>query len=322
MNQSQLSSLVFAMVILLWPQSSVTAQNKEKLLPFGDMNHWVIRNISESAVIGGKTKTLYEVGPNQTINGNKPYKNTGNSPWGTSNVMAKVMGVVKTNCSVTRDKHANGYCAKLTTHIEHVKVLGLMNINVLAAGSLFLGSMTEPITSTKDGPKSLNWGIPFTERPKAIKYDYRVAVTGEKNRIKQNGFSKPSSVPGQDYAITVLVLQKRTEDAKGNITAKRVGTMVVRYGKSTNGWVNGATYDIMYGDIRNNPKYNAGLMGLRQNDYAINSHGKSVPVRETGWASADERPTHLALQFSSSHGGAYIGTPGNTLWIDNVKLVY
>ena len=101
------------MVILLWPQSSVTAQNKEKLLPFGDMNHWVIRNISESAVIGGKTKTLYEVGPNQTINGNKPYKNAGNSPWGTSNVMAKVMGVVKTNCSVTRDKHANGYCAKL-----------------------------------------------------------------------------------------------------------------------------------------------------------------------------------------------------------------
>jgi hypothetical protein len=63
-------------------------------------------------------------------------------------------------------------------------------------------------------------------------------------------------------------------------------------------------------------------MGLRQTDYALNSHGKSVLVRETGWAAADEKPTHLALQFASSHGGAYIGTPGNTLWIDNVKLVY
>ena len=156
MNQSQLSSVVFAAAILFGPQSSVTAQNKEKLIPFGDMNHWVIRNINESAVIGGNTKTLYEIGPNQTINGNKPYHNTGNSPWATSNVMAKVMGVVKTNCSVTRDKHDSGYCAKMTTHIESVKVLGLMNINVLAAGSLFLGSMTEPITSTKDGPKSLN----------------------------------------------------------------------------------------------------------------------------------------------------------------------
>ena len=28
------------------------------------------------------------------------------------------------------------------------------------------------------------------------------------------------------------------------------------------------------------------------------------------------------LQFSSSHGGAYIGSPGNTLWVDNVRLVY
>lgn len=314
--------MLFAVVLTLGTFSPATAQSKEKLIPYGDMNRWVIRNIHESAVIGGNTKTLYEVGPNQTINGNKPYSNTGNSPWASSNVMAKVMGVVKTNCSVTRDRHDNGYCAKMTTHIESVKVLGLMNIKVLAAGSMFLGSMKEPITSTKDGPKSLNWGIPFTERPKAIKYDYKVYVPGEKNRIRQTGFSKPSTVAGQDYAITVLVLQKRTEDAKGNITAKRVGTMVVRYGKSTNGWVDGATYEIMYGDIRNNPKYDAALMGLRQTDYALNSHGKSVLVRETGWAAADEKPTHLALQFASSHGGAYIGTPGNTLWIDNVKLVY
>lgn len=30
----------------------------------------------------------------------------------------------------------------------------------------------------------------------------------------------------------------------------------------------------------------------------------------------------MMLQFSSSYGGAYIGSPGNTLWIDNVELVY
>jgi hypothetical protein len=28
------------------------------------------------------------------------------------------------------------------------------------------------------------------------------------------------------------------------------------------------------------------------------------------------------LQFSSSHGGAYVDSPGNTFWVDNVKLVY
>lgn len=86
--------------------------------------------------------------------------------------------------------------------------------------------------------------------------------------------------------------------------------------------MNNATYQILYGDIRNNPNYDARTMGLRKTDYARNSKGKSVPVVETGWAPQGTAPTHLMLQFSSSHGGAYIGSPGNTLWIDNVELVY
>jgi hypothetical protein len=63
-------------------------------------------------------------------------------------------------------------------------------------------------------------------------------------------------------------------------------------------------------------------MGLRSVGYARNSKGESVLVKETGWASPDEKPTHMLLQFSSSHGGAYVGSPGNTFWVDNVKLVY
>ena len=199
---------------------------------------------------------------------------------------------------------------------------GLINSKVLAAGSLFLGDVHEPITSTKDGPKAINWGVPFHQRPKALRYDYRTLLSDSPTRIRQNGFSSASTVAGHDYAVTVLYLQKRTEDSKGNITAKRVGTMVVKYGKSTNGWVDNATYKIHYGDIRNMAGYDASLMGLRSTDYARNSKGKSVPVRETGWASADETPTHLVLQFSSSHGGAYVGTPGNTFWIDDGWLVY
>ena len=68
--------------------------------------------------------------------------------------------------------------------------------------------------------------------------------------------------------------------------------------------------------------YDASTMGLRSVDYARNSKGKSVLVRETGWADAGETPSHLVLQFSSSHGGAYVGTVGNTFWVDNVGLVY
>jgi hypothetical protein len=323
-KETGMEKIVFSLAIALASLSGLPVQGQKKVVPlkYGNMDHWVIRNIKESAIIGGNQKTIYAVGPNMPLNGNTPYTNKGGSPWGSSNVLAHVSGIYKTNNSVYRDKRGNGYCAKLETHIEKVKVLGLINIKVLAAGSLFLGDVREPITSTKDGPKAINWGIPFTARPKAVQFDYKTYMPQSANRIKQNGFSGASTVAGRDYAIAVLYLQKRHEDARGNITAKRVGTMVVKYGKSTNGWVNDATYTIHYGDIRHMAGYDAATMGLRSTDYARNSKGKSVPVRETGWAGIHETPTHLILQFSSSHGGAYIGTPGNTLWIDNVALVY
>lgn len=303
---------------------SINGYGQERFVPFkyGDFNSWVTRHVKESGIIGGDTKTLYEVGPTQSISGNEPYTNKGGSPWGTSNVMAKVSGITKTNVSVFREKRDAGYCAKLVTHIEKVKVLGLININVLAAGSLYLGDMKEPITGTKEGPQALNWGIPFTGRPKALRYDYKVAIASSPDRIRLTGFSGKSTIKGKDFAVTVLLLQKRHEDAKGNITAKRVGTLVITYDKSTQEWKNGATYEIWYGDIRRRKDYNAELMGLRSTDYVRNSHGKSVPVKETGFATVGEKPTHLVLQFSSSHGGAYIGSPGNTFWVDNVGLVY
>lgn len=225
------------------------AQEKVVPIKYGDMDQWIIRKVHESGVIGGNTKLLYEIGPTKEIDGNKPYKNMGGSPWGTSNVMAKVVGIVKTNNSVYRDKRDNGYCARLETHIESVKVLGMVNITVLAAGSIYLGDMLEPITGTKNAEKNMNWGVPFTQRPKAVRYDYKVKMSGEKDRIRLTGFSKKGQVAGQDCAITVFFLQKRMEDAEGNITAKRVGTMVMKYDKDSDGWVNGATYEVLYGDI-------------------------------------------------------------------------
>lgn len=298
------------------------AQEKVVPIKYGDMDQWIIRKVHESGVIGGNTKLLYEIGPTKEIDGNKPYKNMGGSPWGTSNVMAKVVGIVKTNNSVYRDKRDNGYCARLETHIESVKVLGMVNITVLAAGSIYLGDMLEPITGTKNAEKNMNWGVPFTQRPKAVRYDYKVKMSGEKDRIRLTGFSKKGQVAGQDCAITVFFLQKRMEDAEGNITAKRVGTMVMKYDKDSDGWVNGATYEVLYGDITKHLSYNHETMGLRERDYTRNSKGESVLIKEIGWAEANENPTHMILQFSSSHGGAFIGSPGNTLWVDNVKLVY
>ena len=316
-------SRIWVLIVLLVSFMPINAQ-EERFVPikYGDMDHWVVRSIKESGIIGGKTKTLYEIGPDRRIAENTPYKPEGGTPWASSNVMAKVSGITKTNTSVYRDKRDDGYCCKMMTHLESCKVMGLINIKVLAAGSVFLGYMREPISGTKDGLRAINWGIPFKERPKALRFDYKVEVPGSPTRIKQTGFSPKSTVDGPDLCTAVLYLQKREEDSKGNVTAKRVGTVVVAYGKSTDGWVNGATYNIWYGDIRNHEGYSEELMGLRSSDYVLNSKGESVILKETGWADANETPTHLIVQFSSSHGGAFIGTIGNTLWVDNVGLVY
>lgn len=300
----------------------MNAQERVVPIKYGDMDQWITRKIHESGIIGGETKLLYEVGPTQEIDGNIPYVNKGGSPWGTSNVMAKVMGIVKTNTSVYPERRGNGYCAKLETHIESVKALGFINITVLASGSMFLGDMKEPITGTKEGEKNLNIGVPFTSRPQAVRYDYKVKMSGEPNRIRQTGFSRKSTVQGQDCAIMTCLLQKRTEDKDGNIIAKRVGTAVVRYDKNSD-WHNGATYEIHYGDISHTAYYDAELMRLGVGNYhARNSKGESQLIQENGWAAPGEKPTHLIVQFTSSLGGAYVGSPGNTIWVDNVCLVY
>lgn len=298
-------------------------QHQVEQLPFGDMDQWIDRQIKESAIIGGATKHVYAIGPTTTITENKAYKNMGGSPWGTSNVMAQVAGITKTNTSLFPEKRGNGFCARMDTRMESVKVLGLVNITVLAAGSMFLGEVHEPIRGTKNPQKMLNCGIPFTRKPIAIQFDYKVKMSDREKRIRATGFSRITDVEGKDYPAAILLLQKRWEDAKGNIYAKRVGTMVVRYHATTDEWHNNATYPILYGDITGDPSYKAHMMRIQVEErYAVNSKGESVPIQEVAWGEENDEPTHLILQFTSSHGGAYVGSPGNSLWIDNVRLVY
>ena len=307
--------------VVLADGDGVTSEN---VVPFayGDMDNWIVREIHESGIIGGNTKWLYELGPSDTIVGNTAFRNMGGSPWATSNVMAKVAGVVKTNTSVFPEKRGDGMCARMETRYESVKVFGLVDIEVIAAGSVFLGTVHEPIKGTKNPQAMLQSGVPFSKKPKALRFDYKVKAAPEKNRVRSTGFSRKSTVAGQDSLAVILLLQKRWEDAEGNVYSKRVGTMVQRYTESTPDWVNDATYPILYGNITSKPEYKPYMRIQVEERYTLNSNGKSVPIQEVGWAEPGEAPTHMVLQFTSSHGGAYIGSPGNTFWIDNVELIY
>ncbi len=302
-----------------------TAQAQEVLMKYGDFEQWITREVKESVLVGGKTRTLYEVGPTQTWPRNTAYTNQGGSPWGTSNVYARVAGVVKSNESVYPDMHNGNRCAKLESHIVKCKAIGIINITVFAAGSVFAGETQEPITSSSNPMSKISAGIPFTKRPKALKFDYKIQLSGEPNRIRETGFSRKKTIEGMDKCEVLLLLQKRWEDSEGKIHAKRVGTMWKRFDQNTE-WREGQTFPIHYGDITKTSYYQDFMKlqneGSERVYYTLNSEGDNVLIHEEGWADTDETPTHMILFFNSSHGGAYIGSPGNTMWIDNVKMVY
>lgn len=294
-------------------------------IKYGDMEQWVTRNIKESAIIGGKTKQVYAIGPTATINGNQPYKNRGGSPWSTSNVLAKVSGVTKTSCQVVPGQHpGHGKCAVLESKIENCKALGIININVMVAGSMFLGHMIEPIKSTKNPYTKMEMGIPFTKRPSALVYDYELIIPPTNERVYSSGFSRKRVMKGHDNAEVMILLQRRWEDAEGNIYAKRVGTGRELLTRASSGWKNGHHLDIHYGDITKQPYFraNMNLIPEAKSYYARNSKGKMVPVKEVGWDDASAAPTHLIVMFSAGSGEPYVGTPGLTFKVDNVGLAY
>lgn len=290
-------------------------------IKFGDMENWVTRHITESKIIGGKPKTIYEIAPKATIEGNKAYRNAGGSPWANSNAFAKVCGVVKGSTTVEPAQRGGSTVAKCSAKMEHVKALGIVNMDVMVAGTVFLGQLYEPVTSTTGAFSKMEMGIPYTKRPKALVYDYEVVMPKENIRTKSTGFSKQKTLKGRDNAEVYVLLQRRWEDKDGNLYAKRVGTGRERYDKSIP-WTKQHALPIHYGDITKETFYKP-WMGLLDGDkayYACNSKGKLVPVHEVGWDNPDATPTHVLVMASSSCGEPFIGTESLTLYIDNISF--
>lgn len=316
--ESRLNKWIVSFVIVFsvaFPE--FTASQTIEPIKFGDFNQWVTRNIKESAALGGQTKKLYEVGPTSTLNGNNPYKST-ISPWGTSNVMGKVCGIVKgSNAVFPAVRNGSDKCVKMCTILDHVKVLGIVNMEVLVAGTLFTGYMLEPVSSTKNPYSKMNMGMAYTKKPKALVFDYKVDMPNTNKRIKSTGFSSKKELNGHDNPVVFVFLQKRWEDESGNIHAVRVGTGGRKFTQGS-GWVNGYKLPIVYGDISSNP--GMGWLKLRSgsNSYhAKNSKGKMKPINEEGY-DANATPTHVIIMMSAGDGEPYVGTEGLNFYVDNV----
>lgn len=308
--------------------ASIRASAQENIVKaineFGKFDHWCVREVKESAIIGGQVKYLYEFyGDKDTLKtGKTPFKAPEGYLWRTNNVLAIVAGVVKTNNTVFPEKRGDGYCARIETHIEEVKALGIVNMDVTCQGAMLVGVLPEPITTTKDPMSKVLYGIPFTGCPKAVRMDYKADVGHE--TIRGTGFSKLKPMGYPDYAEITVILQKRWEDEDGNVHALRVGTGIERIETDAPDWVNGHEIIIRYGDITGEPFYKE-YMGLKTDPesayHALDSKGRNVIIQEDGWAAPGTQPTHMMIHFLTSCGKAFYGGVGNTLWLDNVEVV-
>ena len=273
---------------------SVTAQERIEVL--NDFETWTERSIKESAIIGGKTKTLYKPG----------------GVWGCSNAYAKVMGVEKVSVSVTPEKHGNGTCCRMESTLEIVSAIGI-NFKALATGSIYTGKMVDVISSkqTSDPNSAIDMGIPFTGRPTALILDYKALIKDEK-AVYAPAKTQVKEVEGRDAGIITLFLQHRWEE-NGHVYAYRVGTVQKKITQSTDDWKNDFRLPVIYG------KSSVAL--AKNNQKTHNSKGEMVNIEEVDYR-ADVEPTHLIVQISAGCMPPFTGCPGNIVWCDNIRLEY
>ena len=322
MKRFIISYTVSLLIVLISADMSAGTRTDSLINAKGTFDQWRVYELQESGIIGGNVKTIYKLSSGDTLSGQDPCPVREEDVFSPCNIMANVVGIVKGSNSVFPEPRGDGYCARLSVMMEKVRVLGIIDMEVLVQGTILTGVFNEPIRDTKSAYTKMDCGIPFTGRPAAVQYDYKAEVGN--TVIRSTGFSSKKTIGGKDYPFIAVFLQRRQEDEDGNVTASRVGTAFRKFCRDEPEWVNGESLEIRYGDISGEADF-VPDMGLKNDGivyYCRNSKGRIVPIQENAWAAPDEEPTHIIIWISSSCGEAFYGGLGNTLWIDNFKLIY
>lgn len=299
------------------------AMEYEERIPYGDFEQWAVRYITESKILGGKTKELYAIAPTDTIYTNSAFTyGLHGNPWTVSNAYAKVAGVEKGSNSVYAERRGNGWCARLDCKLDSVVAMRIIDLKVLVAGSIFTGKTHEPVSrkGANDPYSVIELGVPFTRHPSALRLDYKAVIEPSDSIIFAKATSYPRVRRGTDCAEIYVYLQRRWEDTNGRLHASRVGTAYMRVEHSVPQWHNDCTIPIRYGDITIQPGYHD-YEGLNEHHFrAMNSRGQMVLIEEDNYS--EDAPTHMIIMMTSSRYEAFVGHAGNTLWVDNIRLVY
>lgn len=298
-NRFLVGALAAGLVItFLFIALGAHAQERIEPIPFGDFEHWKSSTIKESSLIGGQTKTLYKIG----------------GSWSSSNAHAKAFGIDKVSVSVTPEKRGEGTCCRMESTLETVSAIGI-DFKALATGSIFTGKMIDVVgmKQSNDPNSAIDMGVPFTGRPSALILDYKALIQNAA-AVYAPAKTKVKEVAGRDKGHITLILQHRWEE-NGHVYAYRVGT-AVQYINQTTDWKNDFRLPIVYGDAG---KASKELSNNRHKTH--NSEGKMVCIEEVDFRE-DVQPTHLIIQISAGSMPPFTGCPGNTIWVDNIKLVY
>lgn len=298
-NRFIAGSLVAGLVItFLFVALGAHAQERIEPFPFGDFEHWKSNDIKESSLIGGQTKTIYKFG----------------GTWDCSNAHAKAFGIDKVSVSVTPEKRGEGTCCRMESTLETVSAIGI-DFKALATGSIFTGKMIDVVgmKQSNDPNSAIDMGVPFTGRPSALILDYKALIQNA-TAVYAPAKTKVKEVAGHDKGHITLILQHRWEE-NGHVYAYRVGT-AVQYINQTTDWQNNFRLPIVYGEAG---KASKELSNNRHKTH--NSEGKMVCIEEVDFRE-DVQPTHLIIQISAGSMPPFTGCPGNTIWVDNIKLVY
>ena len=298
-NRFLVGALVAGLVItFLFIALGAHAQERIEPIPFGDFEHWKSSTIKESSLIGGQTKTLYKIG----------------GSWSSSNAHAKAFGIDKVSVSVTPEKRGEGTCCRMESTLETVSAIGI-DFKALATGSIFTGKMIDVVgmKQSNDPNSAIDMGVPFTGRPSALILDYKALIQNAA-AFYAPAKTKVKEVAGRDKGHITLILQHRWEE-NGHVYAYRVGT-AVQYINQTTDWKNDFRLPIVYGDAG---KASKELSNNRHKTH--NSEGEMVCIEEVGFRE-NVQPTHLIIQISAGCMPPFTGCPGNTIWVDNIKLVY
>ena len=298
-NRFLVGALAVGLVItFLFIALGAHAQERIEPIPFGDFEHWKSSTIKESSLIGGQTKTLYKIG----------------GSWSSSNAHAKAFGIDKVSVSVTPEKRGEGTCCRMESTLETVSAIGI-DFKALATGSIFTGKMIDVVgmKQSNDPNSAIDMGVPFTGRPSALLLDYK-ALIQDAAAVYAPAKTKVKEVAGRDKGHITLILQHRWEE-NGHVYAYRVGT-AVQYINQTTDWKNDFRLPIVYGEAGKSYKE------LSNNTLKThNSKGEMVCIEEVDFRE-DVQPTHLIIQISAGSMPPFTGCPGNTIWVDNIKLVY